>query len=106
MIKLRIFYKLVLYIGFAFSISACFSSANQKVLKKTATEKTIETYLNDLKAPANYPVHRVVDSRGKITPHVPLQREKLIAEGIPVIEGIKDRSVCLEKYAWKHKSIY
>jgi len=66
--------------------------------------RAIPVYLK--KAPANYPLHRVLDSQGRITPHVLHQREKLAVEGIEVIERYGDRSVCLKKYIWKHSTIY
>lgn len=58
------------------------------------------------KAPANYPLHRVLDSQGKLTPHVSQQRKQLEAEGIEVLKQINSLSVSLEKYAWQHSAIY
>lgn len=37
------------------------------------------------KASARAPLHRVVDTAGNLTPHVPLQHQRLAAEGVPII---------------------
>lgn len=66
--------------------------------------RAIPIYLK--KAPIDYPLHRVVDSQGKIIPHVPQQKEKLKAEGVKVSGKVNSYSVSLEKYAWKHLTIY
>ena len=66
--------------------------------------RAIPIYLK--KAPANYPLHRILDSQGQITPYVFYQKEKLAAEGIKTIERNQHQSVCLEKYLWKHSAIY
>jgi alkylated DNA nucleotide flippase Atl1 len=49
-----------------------------------------------------YPVHRVLNSEGALTPHIPYQREQLEAEGIRVIGSF----VSLADYAWNDPTIY
>ena len=51
----------------------------------------------------NLPKHRVLNSQGKTTTHIPKQRELLASEGVAV-----DNSgfVSLEKYGWKEPSIF
>lgn len=66
--------------------------------------RAIPSYLK--KTPTSYPSHRVVDSQGRITPHVAGQEAKLAAEGIKISDRGKDKSICLEQYAWKHRAIY
>ena len=62
--------------------------------------RAIPIYLK--KAAANYPLHRVVDSQGRITPHVFQQKELLEAEGIEVLSQVSCDRVAFEKYAWNH----
>ena len=52
------------------------------------------------KAPANLPLHRILDSQGKITPHVPRQLELLEEEGIEILSRDNSYSVRLERYLW------
>jgi alkylated DNA nucleotide flippase Atl1 len=73
--------------------------------------RAIPKYLQ--KATANdYPVHRVLDSEGALTPHVPFQREKLEAEGVRVIsgaslsKGLNKSFVPLEDYLWSDSTVY
>ncbi|MEO1005178.1 MAG: MGMT family protein [Cyanobacteria bacterium J06638_38] len=58
------------------------------------------------KAPANYPLHRILDSQGKITPHIPHQLEQLKAEGITISRDSNHHRVSLEQYVWEKSSIY
>jgi alkylated DNA nucleotide flippase Atl1 len=51
---------------------------------------------------AGYPVHRILDSQGALTAHVPHQRELLSAEG--VLES--DSCVPLHDYLWDAPAIY
>jgi alkylated DNA nucleotide flippase Atl1 len=60
----------------------------------------------------DYPVHRVLDSEGALIPHVPLQREKLEAEGVRVVSGaslsknLNKSFVPLEDYLWSDSTVY
>ena len=49
-----------------------------------------------------YPAHRVLDSQGYLTAHIPDQRERLEAEGVEVI----DSCVELDDYRWNDPTIY
>jgi alkylated DNA nucleotide flippase Atl1 len=51
---------------------------------------------------SGYPVHRILDSQGTLTPHVPHQRELLVAEGVFAI----DSCVPLQDYLWEAPAIY
>ncbi|MEM6613009.1 MAG: MGMT family protein [Cyanobacteria bacterium P01_C01_bin.72] len=66
--------------------------------------RAIPIYLK--KAPANYPLHRVLDSQGRVTPHTWQQVERLSAEGIKVKQQANFFTVSLEEYAWQHSAIY
>ena len=70
--------------------------------------RAIPIYLK--KAPANYPLHRVVDSQGRITSHIIRQSELLEQEGVKVdrhpSKSNKMPAVSLSKYGWHHGAIY
>ena len=66
--------------------------------------RAIPIYLK--KAPPDYPLHRVLDSQGRVTPHIEQQIERLSAEGIQVRQQANSFVVCLEEYAWQHSAIY
>jgi alkylated DNA nucleotide flippase Atl1 len=51
---------------------------------------------------ADYPVHRILDSQGALTSHVPHQRELLASEGVLAIES----GGSLEDYLWDAPAIY
>jgi len=46
----------------------------------------------------NYPCHRVVNQAGRLAPHFPAQRERLIAEGITFR---KSGNVNMQKHQWQ-----
>ena len=46
----------------------------------------------------NYPCHRVVNHNGRLAPHFPEQRERLIAEGITFR---RNGNVDMQKYQWQ-----
>jgi methylated-DNA-protein-cysteine methyltransferase-like protein len=45
----------------------------------------------------NYPCHRVVNHAGKLAPHFPEQRERLLAEGVTFQEN---GCVAMKKHQW------
>ena len=45
----------------------------------------------------NYPCHRVVNHAGRLAPHFPEQRERLLAEGVTFCEN---GYVNMEKHRW------
>jgi alkylated DNA nucleotide flippase Atl1 len=51
---------------------------------------------------AGYPVHRILDSHGALTSHVPHQSECLAAEGVQAI----DSCVSLQDYLWAAPALY
>ncbi|MEO1802460.1 MAG: MGMT family protein, partial [Cyanobacteria bacterium J06629_2] len=79
----------------------------RQILKCIGVDKSyfraIPSYLR--KAPPNYPLHRVLDSQGRITAHVPQQREQLEAEGIK-LEQANSLAISWEKFVWQHDNIY
>lgn len=66
--------------------------------------RAIPIYLK--KAPTNYPLHRIVDSQGRITSHISEQKELLEAEGVEVLSKANCYSVVLKKHVWEHEAIY
>lgn len=69
--------------------------------------RVIPTYIK--KAPANYPIHRILDSQGKTITHLPQQSAQLAAEGVKFLVDSKDfqqYQVDLAQSAWQHESIY
>jgi MOSC domain-containing protein YiiM len=62
-----------------------------------AIPKYLQKALND-----GYPVHRVLNSEGALTTHIPHQRERLEAEGIPAIGSF----ISLADYGWNDPTIY
>jgi alkylated DNA nucleotide flippase Atl1 len=50
---------------------------------------------------AGYPAHRVLDSKGYLTPHVDDQADRLLIEGIEVIQDADRSRVLIEKYLWR-----
>jgi alkylated DNA nucleotide flippase Atl1 len=61
---------------------------------------------------SGYPVHRVLDSEGNLTPHVKDQKEKLEAENIHVISEsglfaeMNKSYVSVKQYLWEDSTIY
>jgi alkylated DNA nucleotide flippase Atl1 len=51
-------------------------------------------------AVAGYPAHRVLDSKGYLTPHLDDQRDRLLAEGIEVMKDVDRCWVSIDKYLW------
>jgi len=62
--------------------------------------RVLPTYLKKLGDAV--PIHRIVDSKGKLLEFIPDQEEMLLQEGILIENGI----VNLEKYAWDTQDIY
>ncbi len=63
------------------------------------------------KTPRSYPIHRILDSKGKTISHIPQQKKLLEAEGIEFVSNLdssdhNQSSVSLKKYAWEDSSIY
>ena len=63
------------------------------------------------KTPRSYPIHRILDSKGKTISHIPQQKKLLEAEGIEFVSNLdpfdnNHSSVLLQKYVWKDSSIY
>jgi len=52
---------------------------------------------------SDYAIHRILDSTGNITAHIPNQLKKLEAEGIQVIN---ETYICLQNYHWDDPTIY
>jgi len=52
---------------------------------------------------SDYPVHRILDSVGNITAHIPNQLKKLEAEDIQVIN---ETYISLQIYQWDDPTIY
>jgi len=79
----------------------------RQILKCIGVDKSyfraIPFYLR--KAPPNYPLHRILDSQGRTTPHVPQQKEQLEAEGIK-LEQANSLAISWEKFVWQHDNIY
>lgn len=63
------------------------------------------------KAPASYPIHRVLNSQGQTISHIPQQREKLAAEGIEVsvkstpVQNSNDQYISLKDYGWDNSNL-
>ena len=55
------------------------------------------------KSSTDYPIHRIVDSKGHTISHIPNHREQLEAEGIKVST---QAHVSLEDYAWQNPLIF
>jgi MOSC domain-containing protein YiiM len=51
-------------------------------------------------AVVGYPAHRVLDSKGYLTPHIDDQCDRLLAEGIEVIKDADKCWVSIDKYLW------
>ncbi|MBW4505979.1 MAG: MGMT family protein [Scytonematopsis contorta HA4267-MV1] len=73
--------------------------------------RAIPTYLKKTSA-ADYPIHRILDSEGKLIQHVHNQKEKLESEGIDVLykadllNNSNNYCVALSKYIWEDQNIY
>jgi MOSC domain-containing protein YiiM len=63
--------------------------------------RAIPGYLRKADA-AGYPAHRVLDSKGCSTPHLDDQGDRLLAEGIEVIQDIDKSWVSIDKYLWRN----
>jgi MOSC domain-containing protein YiiM len=50
---------------------------------------------------AGYPAHRVLDSKGYLAPHVTDQQDRLLAEGITIMQDANKSWVSLDQYLWK-----
>ena len=61
--------------------------------------RAIPGYLRKAAA-AGYPSHRVLDSKGYLTPHINDQGDQLLAEGIEVIKDADKYWVLVDKYLW------
>jgi alkylated DNA nucleotide flippase Atl1 len=61
--------------------------------------RAIPGYLQKAAA-AGHPAHRVLDSKGYLTPHLENQRDRLVAEGVEVIDDSERSLVSIEKYLW------
>ncbi|MEO1400508.1 MAG: MGMT family protein [Cyanobacteria bacterium J06635_1] len=54
-----------------------------------------------------YPIHRVVDSKGDLLPYVPHQIEQLAAEGLQISKGVSQASCLgLATSIWQNPKIY
>jgi MOSC domain-containing protein YiiM/alkylated DNA nucleotide flippase Atl1 len=61
--------------------------------------RAIPGYLRKAAA-VGYPAHRVLDSKGYLTPHLDDQADQLLAEGIEVIKDADKFWVSIDKYLW------
>jgi MOSC domain-containing protein YiiM len=61
--------------------------------------RAIPGYLRKAAA-IGYPAHRVLDSKGYLTPHLDDQADRLLAEGIEVIKDADRFWVPIDKYLW------
>jgi MOSC domain-containing protein YiiM len=61
--------------------------------------RAIPGYLRKAAA-LGYPAHRVLDSKGYLTAHVDDQRDRLLAEGIAVMQDADKFWVSIDKYLW------
>ncbi|MEM9162440.1 MAG: hypothetical protein AAGC54_05150, partial [Cyanobacteria bacterium P01_F01_bin.4] len=56
---------------------------------------------------SEYPIHRVVDSKGDLLPYVPHQIERLAAEGLQIYQGVSQVSCLgLANSLWQNPKIY
>jgi alkylated DNA nucleotide flippase Atl1 len=73
--------------------------------------RAIPTYLKKTSA-ADYPVHRILDSKGYLITHVNQQKTKLEAEGVKVLSesdllgNLNKNFIDIETYLWENKNIY
>ncbi|MEA5602321.1 MGMT family protein [Nostoc sp. UHCC 0252] len=73
--------------------------------------RAIPTYLKKTSA-ADYPVHRILDSKGYLITYVNQQKNKLEAEGVKVLSeldllgNLNKSFVDIENYIWNDKNIY
>ncbi len=63
--------------------------------------RAIPGYLRKAAA-AGYPAHRVLDSKGCLIAHVDDQADRLLAEGVEVIQDADKSWVSIDKYLWKN----
>ena len=69
--------------------------------------RVIPTYIK--KAPADYPLHRILDSQGRTIVHLPQQPKQLAAEGIKLVPDAPHSpqyQVTLAQHVWQHGFIY
>jgi MOSC domain-containing protein YiiM len=62
--------------------------------------RAIPGYLRKAAA-AGYPAHRILDSKGYLTPHIDDQRDRLLTEGIKVIKDADKYWVSIDQYLWR-----
>jgi alkylated DNA nucleotide flippase Atl1 len=73
--------------------------------------RAIPMYIKKTSA-ANYPIHRILDSQGKLLAYIPEQRNKLESEGIKVLYKIDVSSnlnifyVDIKDNLWKDENLY
>ncbi|MFN6460327.1 MAG: MGMT family protein [Nostoc sp. DedVER02] len=73
--------------------------------------RAIPTYLKKTSA-ADYPLHRILDSKGYLITYVNQQKNKLEAEGVKVLSeldllgNLNKSFVDVENYIWNNKNIY
>lgn len=73
--------------------------------------RAIPTYLKKTSA-ANYPVHRILDSKGYLIKYINQQKNKLVNEGVKVLSGtdlvshLNKHFVDIKYYLWEDGTIY
>ncbi|MDZ8224836.1 MGMT family protein [Nostoc sp. ChiVER01] len=73
--------------------------------------RAIPTYLKKT-SPADYPVHRILNSKGHLIDYVAQQKDKLEAEGVKVVSetnllsNLNKISVNIKDYLWEDNTIY